>query len=68
VSERPAREQVALMIAATVCAVILGTGLALGVIAVADPSVQTGEAARTWAHAVGILFGLTVGYLLGRKP
>jgi hypothetical protein len=63
---RPTREVVALMVAATVCAVILGTGLAL--IALELAGIAAGPAAQTWAHAVGILFGLTVGYLLGRKP
>jgi hypothetical protein len=66
VNDRSAREQIAIMVAATVCAIMLGTGLAL--VALELAGVQAGAAAQTWAHAVGILFGLTVGFLLGRKP
>jgi len=67
ISERTTRELVALMVAATVCVVVMGTGLALVIVALASPDTDTGRAGETWAHAVGVLFGITVGYLLGRR-
>lgn len=66
-SPRATRELVALMVGATVCLVLLGSGLSLVVIELVHPETDTGAIGQTWAHAIGILFGITVGYLLGKR-
>jgi len=66
-TDRATRELVALMVAGTVCLIVVGSGLALVILKLATPEIDIGPAGQTWASMVGILFGLTVGYLVGKR-
>ena len=48
-TDRATRELVALMVAGTVCLIVVGSGLALVILKLATPEIDIGPAGQTWA-------------------
>lgn len=65
---RPTGDVVILIMAATVCLVLLCAGAGLTLIEVLDPSRDTADAIASIAAATNTLTGAIIGYLAGRRP
>lgn len=64
--DRPTGDLLVLMIAGTVCFVVLGSGFTALVIEVINPDVDTAPIIRQVSDIVSTLIGLLAGFLAGR--
>jgi hypothetical protein len=65
-SEKSTGDQLVLMVAGTVCFMVLATGAAIIIIELVHPSSDTTAAVRQVTGIVNTLIGLLAGFLAGR--
>lgn len=66
IRERSTTDLLILLIGATICIAVLGTGAAIAVIEITDPTVDTTAAVNAVSDLLNTLVGLLAGFLAGR--
>jgi hypothetical protein len=65
--QRPTPELLLLMVAGTICGILLSSAVAVAVIEIRDPGADTSWAAASIRNVLGTALGLMAGYLAGRR-
>lgn len=64
--DRSTGDLLVLMVAGTVCTVVLGSGAVLLVAKIVNPEIDVSDASRQIADVINTLIGLMAGFLAGR--
>jgi len=65
-SDRPTTDLLLLIIAGTICFVIVGSTVTIAVIQIRDPGSDTSQAGAAIGSVINTLLGLLAGFLAGR--
>lgn len=65
--QRPTLELLLLMVAGTICGILLASAVAVAVIEIRDPGADTSAAAASIRDVLGTVLGLLAGFLAGRR-